>query len=138
MPDDAERLARYKAYARATINTRISSELRETAEEKTVEEQSPSTFSLLDVFEREVARLQKQKHNMTADEAMQSLFVNFKKQGSNASLSAHDLDKLETVLTEAQNLINKDHADEQELKDAGYEKSYMFKRVQRLLREKEG
>ena len=42
------------------------------------------------------------------------------------------------MLERTENLIAKDVADEQELKDGGYEKSYMFKRVQRLMREKEG
>lgn len=42
------------------------------------------------------------------------------------------------MLERTQSLIAKDEADEQELKNDGYEKSYMFKRVQRMMREKEG
>lgn len=90
LPDDAERLARYKAYARGTINTRISSSLRDKAEEE-AQESNTKSFSVLEVFEREVTRLQSSKSNMSQVEAERALLNKLDKQGKSANLSDYEL-----------------------------------------------
>lgn len=90
------------------------------------------------MFEREVTRLQTSNSKMSHAEASKVLLNKMSKQGKEANLSDYELLQLNQVMERTEQLIAKDVMEEQELKDGGYEKSYMFKRVQRLLREKEG